>query len=615
HCRSAMQTIAIFFYAVVLYISTVSARQDMKDEVEFSAINSPHTTRQIQDGTSKRDFTKRSAEVIGSMRGITVDNMDRVKQELEHVGANGFTYHASTEENLSSFEKSASMKRRKAVKIGNKLHGTSLHKEGTDHFEDNADEHGSGGNKSSRSITRIADTSDICFRRYANSIIVNAQPYERRSTITLATCKHHCLHSQSGIYKCNSIVYDNINQVCDLFAHVGDQPPARLLMFQTRDYYEPTFLNECIPGNNPSATLFSFDSSTTSNDPTDTENKPRDGSLSTNILGVPSNKTGVNDSPLMHLCPEGRLVRFLRTQGFELYKYDQWILEGVTIEECLDACANNSDALGNAVECHSVDFSKGRCVLSAESTVPLGSGQLKLMDDTDYYEKICVDENVASECPQIFDRYPQMILVGFAEVVIDSPTFEHCFDNCLNSYALHGMRCASGMYYYEEAQLNCILNVEDRITQKQLFTEENLDIVDYFEIRCYNRKERKPQSHFKAYSSKTIEMEVKDRAQAKELKVTDEWSEWSSCTDDRIQMRTRSCNGRICARDVRRCHPEMIENALNLTALKEQFNAKGITCAPDICCPVFGGCRVGLIQSTTTRRLEWCQNPCNNHNS
>uniref|UniRef100_A0A0M3HKY3 Bacterioferritin-associated ferredoxin n=1 Tax=Ascaris lumbricoides TaxID=6252 RepID=A0A0M3HKY3_ASCLU len=80
-------------------------------------------------------------------------------------------------------------------------------------------------------------------------------------------------------------------------------------------------------------------------------------------------------------------------------------------------------------------------------------------------------------------------------------------------------------------------------------------------------------------------------------------------------MRTRSCNGRICARDVRRCNREMIEKALNLTALKEEFNAKGINCAPDICCPVFGGCRVGLIQSTTTHRLEWCQNPCNDQNS
>lgn len=57
------------------------------------------------------------------------------------------------------------------------------------------------------------------------------------------------------------------------------------------------------------------------------------------------------------------------------------------------------------------------------------------------------------------------------------------------------------------------------------------------------------------------------------------------------------------------------EKALNLTALKEEFNAKGINCAPDICCPVFGGCRVGLIQSTTTHRLEWCQNPCNDQNS
>ena len=59
------------------------------------------------------------------------------------------------------------------------------------------------------------------------SIIVNAQPYERRSSISLIHCKLQCLRSQLGLYSCRSFVYDNVNQVCDLFAHVGDQSPAR----------------------------------------------------------------------------------------------------------------------------------------------------------------------------------------------------------------------------------------------------------------------------------------------------------------------------------------------------------------------------------------------------
>ncbi|VDM40338.1 unnamed protein product [Toxocara canis] len=312
------------------------------------------------------------------------------------------------------------LKSRKSSTINN-AYGVSIRKYDADGSEHRSTEISTESEINNGFVAGIPDISDICFRRYANCIIINAQPYERRSSTTLAACKHHCIHSQIGFYSCKSFVYDNINQVCDLFAHTGDQPPAR----------------------------------------------------------------------------------FLRTQGFELNKYDEWILDGATIDECLDACANNSDALGNSIECYSVDFSKGKCVLSAERTVPLGNGQLKLEDTTDYYEKICVDESIASECPRVFDRYPQMILVGFAEVVIDSPTFEHCFDNCLNSLVLHGMRCASGMYYYEEAQLNCILNVEDRTTQKDLFTEENSDIVDYFEIRCENRGRRRSERRFKARSTKT----------------------------------------------------------------------------------------------------------------
>ncbi len=60
----------------------------------------------------------------------------------------------------------------------------------------------------------IPDSGDPCFRRYANCIIVNAQPYERRSSTALAQCKAHCLQSQVGVYSCRSFVYDNVNQVC-----------------------------------------------------------------------------------------------------------------------------------------------------------------------------------------------------------------------------------------------------------------------------------------------------------------------------------------------------------------------------------------------------------------
>lgn len=58
--------------------------------------------------------------------------------------------------------------------------------------------------------------------------------------------------------------------------------------------------------------------------------------------------------------------------------------------------------------------------------------------------------NFFRECPStIYNRYPQKILVGFAETVVDAPSLQHCFDNCLNSRQLYGFKCASGMYYFE----------------------------------------------------------------------------------------------------------------------------------------------------------------------
>lgn len=42
-----------------------------------------------------------------------------------------------------------------------------------------------------------------------------------------------------------------------------------------------------------------------------------------------------------------------------------------------------------------------------------------------------------------------MILIGFAETVVEAPTLQHCFDNCLNSKQLYGFRCISGMFYFE----------------------------------------------------------------------------------------------------------------------------------------------------------------------
>lgn len=48
-----------------------------------------------------------------------------------------------------------------------------------------------------------------------------------------------------------------------------------------------------------------------------------------------------------------------------------------------------------------------------------------------------------------FRRFPQMILVGFAETVVDAPSLQQCFDNCLNSAKLYSFSCSSGLFYFE----------------------------------------------------------------------------------------------------------------------------------------------------------------------
>ncbi|KHJ83413.1 hypothetical protein OESDEN_16890, partial [Oesophagostomum dentatum] len=81
-----------------------------------------------------------------------------------------------------------------------------------------------------------------------------------------------------------------------------------------------------------------------------------------------------------------------------------------------------------------------------------------------------------------------------------------------------------------EAQLNCILNSEDRHTQSDLFTEENTDIVDYFEVGCQKPKQRPRMRSAKTYAipnSLVIAPETQ--------------TEWSNC-EDGLQHRRRDCS-------------------------------------------------------------------------
>ncbi|CAJ0581214.1 unnamed protein product, partial [Mesorhabditis spiculigera] len=553
-------------------------------------------------------------------------------------------------------------------------------------------------------VTGAPDTSDPCFRKYGNAIIVNAQPYERRSSTAISICKKHCLESQLGVYNCRSFVFDNVNKICDLFAHVGDQAPARLQKFQTRDYYEPTGAVECdvpIPTESISTTLpddvssatddFGGSESTTGNEldgfkddpsssPTSFSSTSTYGGYSSSYGPVPAQttpeeitisteptasettffseedytttdaastppSTPIERSITKESCPAGKATRFLRTGGFELFKNDDITIAVNDVEECVEACTNN-EVNSQPMDCKSFDFSDGQCALTVEAAVPLGGGQLKQKSNSEYYEKICIDGELAENCPKVFARFPQMILVGFAESVNDATTFEDCFHNCLNSFALYGFNCSSGMYYFEENQLNCILNSEDRHSQADLFAEENTDIVDYFEVACKKGVSRKA----KAFGANTLKIDPINSGLVTAEETT---TEWSVC-EDGVQHRRRDCADKTqdCGLESRPCKvppgsdldevepftmmdrggyakstdaPDFTttstttqllstataatrKNKMNVDKLKSAL--KRLTCPMDVCCKVFDSCQIGLMRNRKKRKIEWCRRPC-----
>jgi len=79
-------------------------------------------------------------------------------------------------------------------------------------------------------------------------------------------------------------------------------------------------------------------------------------------------------------------VHFLRTNGFELFGEDLQKIILPTEQQCIEQCSQQEN-------CNSLEFSvaTGECVLSMETAVPLGNGQLRQKLGTDYLERVCVD--------------------------------------------------------------------------------------------------------------------------------------------------------------------------------------------------------------------------------
>lgn len=181
------------------------------------------------------------------------------------------------------------------------------------------------------------------------------------------------------------------------------------------------------------------------------------------------------------------------------------------------------------------------------------------------------------------------------------------------------------MFYFEESQLNCILNTEDRFSQPDLFAEENTDIVDYFETGCGIERKLHGVSTFRdTLTSSRLhshEGNIEQKTQNLELLQEGLWASWAPCFNGR-QDRLRFCGEARtqCGKETRHCekktHTDDVRRAPSSKDRKEAFQdfraavaTKGFDCRPNACCAVFGDCELGLRQNRKTGRLEWCQ-PC-----
>uniref|UniRef100_A0A1I7V547 C2H2-type domain-containing protein n=1 Tax=Caenorhabditis tropicalis TaxID=1561998 RepID=A0A1I7V547_9PELO len=217
------------------------------------------------------------------------------------------------------------------------------------------------------------------------------------------------------------------------------------------------------------------------------------------------------------------------------------------------------------------------------------------------------------------------------------------------------------MYYFEENQLNCILNSENRNTQQELFTEENTDIVDYFEVECQQPKtvslSKRRMSGVRNLETDAIGADKMLMGLSKNEEVVEDdgskWESWSECQDGK-QTRRKSCTNfnkiEDCAEEVRDCIGEEetnepsgmrmsikrsgdlesnisnqetpIEENSNdsedpvptkeeISEVKQKIRRTGFKCPLNECCRVFLSCSYGLRHNSHTKQLEWCRRPCN----
>jgi hypothetical protein len=220
------------------------------------------------------------------------------------------------------------------------------------------------------------------------------------------------------------------------------------------------------------------------------------------------------------------------------------------------------------------------------------------------------------------------------------------------------------------------LNSEDKGTQPELFTEENTDIVDYFETGCKSDRNpaqpvasdphpKKKQSS-KAFgvknegipincntsrmhtvmselfesppppeSEKRMSPESKDADSSAAAIESSQFGPWSDCVNGMRQRKRICTGGRSCGKEVQGCtgndltdldfgddstsrfyHTRPITfvgtslDDLNFLHPDDLIGGSTNRCNDGDCCPVFGGCRIGIRRDSRSKRVHWCTDPC-----
>lgn len=184
------------------------------------------------------------------------------------------------------------------------------------------------------------------------------------------------------------------------------------------------------------------------------------------------------------------------------------------------------DSTGTAVACQSFEFtySTNMCTLSTAAAQPFGTGgALTANKDKLYGGKACVPADSFANCVGPMFLSPSHVLVGLAQMVVTTTSFADCTSMCVNSDALFGFKCTSGMYYSALTSDNCILNSANRLTNNDLYVPATNEQVTYYEPNC------SPTARLAVIAPSRTSSGERLLAPNELLTISDEWGAWTTC--------------------------------------------------------------------------------------